>query len=68
MFPIGELKILKKYFLELNLKIQAPGKHFQAPSICLPLLPSMFTSSGWSLLLRVSALWSQQLPALLSNL
>jgi hypothetical protein len=27
-----ELEILKKiYFLELNLKIQAPGKNFQAP-------------------------------------
>jgi hypothetical protein len=34
---ITELEILKKYFLELNLKIQAPGKNFQAPCICLPL-------------------------------
>jgi hypothetical protein len=29
---IGELEILKtKFFLELNLKIQAPGKNVQAP-------------------------------------
>jgi hypothetical protein len=29
---IRELEILKKiYFLELNLKIQAPGKNFQEP-------------------------------------
>jgi hypothetical protein len=28
---IWELEILKKYFLELNLTIQAPGTNFQVP-------------------------------------
>jgi hypothetical protein len=28
---MGTRNIKKKFFLELNLKIQAPGKNFQAP-------------------------------------
>jgi hypothetical protein len=28
---IRELKILKKYFFKLNLKIQGAGKYFEAP-------------------------------------
>jgi hypothetical protein len=48
---IRELEILKKDFLELNLKTQAPGKNFQAPCIFVPLLICNFYNEAQTLTL-----------------